>query len=616
MIVIIDPSGGIVEYNKPWEHFAEKQDRFGLTGDNYFEILKKSDSKNSDYINAVIEGIKNVVSGNKKDFKTEFLIKQNKSEHWFYLLSTPLSEGDFGKTVISHDNITSRKKYEISLRASEEKYRSIVKNLGIGVVLINKDMVIAEANEKIGEWFSNIEKSIKYKNFMEVFSFLREDSSFCTVENTMKSGNTYLKKIKYSDRIFRIISSPLFDEKLRVQGVILMLEDITERLGAETRIRHAQKMEALGTLAGGIAHDFNNILGAVMGYTELALLSLEKESEESYYIENIYKAVLRATGLVRQILTFSRKSEFNLKPVDPAAIINEALKLLRASIPSTIEIKKRVEPDTEKILVDPDQVHQIIMNLCTNAYHAIGGQSGFIEIELKNADKSEVEKISGIKKGTKGAVVLKVRDSGCGMTQDIKDSLFVPYFTTKAKDVGTGLGLSVVHGIVKECGGDIDVDSEPGQGTSFYIYFPACQDVYEPNLYSFEKEEVQGGDEKILIIEDEQSLLNAGAKILEKSGYSVTKLSSGIQALNLLKDSPYDYDMVITDFTMPGFKGDKIAEEVMNINPDLPVMIWTGGSVGVSEKNSFFTSGVKDVLIKPFSKDLLLKKVRKILSEA
>jgi CheY-like chemotaxis protein len=202
------------------------------------------------------------------------------------------------------------------------------------------------------------------------------------------------------------------------------------------------------------------------------------------------------------------------------------------------------------------------------------------------------------------------------MTQDIKDSLFVPYFTTKAKDVGTGLGLSVVHGIVKECGGDIDVDSEPGQGTSFYIYFPACQDVYEPNLYSFEKEEVQGGDEKILIIEDEQSLLNAGAKILEKSGYSVTKLSSGIQALNLLKDSPYDYDMVITDFTMPGFKGDKIAEEVMNINPDLPVMIWTGGSVGVSEKNSFFTSGVKDVLIKPFSKDLLLKKVRKILSEA
>ena len=389
------------------------------------------------------------------------------------------------------------------------------------------------------------------------------------------------------------------------------LQECTEELAnANCQLRQAQKMEAIGTLTGGITHDFNNILAAIIGYTDLAIIDIPDGSKARYNLLEAKKAIRRAKELVNQILTFSRQSEQKLIPVKISIIIKEALKLLRASLPTTIEIHKHIERDTGTIKADPTQVHQVLMNLCTNAGHAMrenGG--GILDVRLRNVSiskKSEIDLDPG------PYVKLTVSDTGHGITPDVLERIFDPYFTTKEKGEGTGLGLSLVHGIVKDHGGTITVESEPEKGTTFHIFFPRIEEA-EKGADKVAEEPLPNGQERILFIDDEFALVDIGKQMLEYLGYKVTTKTDSLEALKLFQEQPHEFDLVITDMTMPNMTGEKLAKELMRIRPDVPIILCTGFCGQITEENAK-EIGIKEFAMKPLVMEDLAKTIRKVLN--
>ncbi|MBC8457873.1 MAG: response regulator [Deltaproteobacteria bacterium] len=389
------------------------------------------------------------------------------------------------------------------------------------------------------------------------------------------------------------------------------LQECTEELAnANCQLRQAQKMEAIGTLTGGITHDFNNILAAIIGYTDLAIIDIPDGSKARYNLLEAKKAIRRAKELVNQILTFSRQSEQKLIPVKISIIIKEALKLLRASLPTTIEIHKHIERDTGTIKADPTQVHQVLMNLCTNAGHAMrenGG--GILDVRLRNVSiskKSEIDLDPG------PYVKLTVSDTGHGITPDVLERIFDPFFTTKEKGEGTGLGLSLVHGIVKDHGGTITVESEPEKGTTFHIFFPRIEEA-EKGADKVADEPLPNGQERILFIDDEFALVDIGKQMLEYLGYKVTIKTDSLEALKLFQEQPHEFDLVITDMTMPNMTGEKLAKEFIRIRPDVPIILCTGFCGQNTEENAK-EIGIKEFAMKPLMMEDLAKTIRKVLN--
>lgn len=394
--------------------------------------------------------------------------------------------------------------------------------------------------------------------------------------------------------------------------------DLTEQREAEQEkdlmekmLHQTQKLEALGTLAGGIAHDFNNILTAILGYAELVLMDMPPESPSYDMQEQIVHGAMRARDLIKQILLFSRQSEQEMKPVRPELIIRDALKLLRPSIPATIEIRQNIAENQGTILADGTQLHQIIMNLCTNSYHAMRESGGLIEVSLSvkdiPAEKMQQTEIS-LAPGT--YFFLEVKDTGQGMTEETLEKVFNPYFTTKEKGKGTGLGLSVVHGIVKNIGGEIQIESTLGEGTQIHIYFPKLE-TPGPMAGALQKGALKQGDERILLVDDESAVLNATRLSLENLGYQVTALSDSRAALETFRTSHKDFDMVITDMTMPGMTGFELAGEIQDIVPDLPVVLCTGYSELLTKEKAL-ENGIRKVLMKPVLREILATTIREI----
>jgi CheY-like chemotaxis protein len=371
-------------------------------------------------------------------------------------------------------------------------------------------------------------------------------------------------------------------------------------------------MEAIGTLAGGIAHDFNNILGAIIGYAEMALYDTRKNSMEHYNIDQVLKAGHRAKDLVKQILAFSRKSEQDKKIISSTPIIEEALKLLRASLPTTIEIKQNLEPNLHAIFADPTQIHQVIMNLCTNSAHAMEDTGGILQVGLSNFDLT-TQRASQYPELNPGPYVkLSISDTGQGMDDATKDRIFDPYFTTKEQDKGTGMGLAVVHGIVKGHGGGIHVQSITGEGTRFDILFP----IMERQIIS-ETEELKTlptGNEHILFIDDEDFLIELGKNMLKKLGYRVETRTQPVKALEVFRAEPHKFDLVISDMTMPTMTGDTLATELMKIRPDIPIIICTGYSERIDDRRAQELS-IKGLMMKPFTIRSLSKTVRNVLDQ-
>jgi PAS domain S-box-containing protein len=387
-----------------------------------------------------------------------------------------------------------------------------------------------------------------------------------------------------------------------------------ERHQLQRQLVQAQKMEAIGTLAGGIAHDFNNILSAIIGYTELSLMITPKDNQVSGYLNNLMKAGIRAKELVQQILAFSRQTEHELKPVLVKAIVKEALRLLNASLPSSIVIKEKIESDL-LIMGDPTQIHQIVMNLCTNAGHAMRETGGVLSIELTHValDTDTAAQFTDLKPGP--YVNLTVSDTGHGMTAKVLERIFDPFFTTKEKGEGTGMGLAVVHGIVKSLGGTIYAYSEPGKGSSFKMFLPAIEPSQESGLIAELGQSFPEGTERILFVDDEADLVAIGKQMLENLGYQVVAMTSSQEALDLFQQQSDQFDLVITDMTMPQLQGDKFAENLITIRPDIPIILCTGFSHRITEEKLKGMS-FKGLLMKPIIRSELAILVRKILDEA
>lgn len=411
-----------------------------------------------------------------------------------------------------------------------------------------------------------------------------------------------------------------FDPSGRMQSILGVGADITERKQSEeersrveAQLRQAQKMEALGTLAGGIAHDFNNILGVIFGYTEMASYELPKESRLYGDLEQVLKAAHRAKELVQQILTFCRRSEEGKKPVQVALIVKEAMKMLRASLPSTIEIKSNVASKAV-VMADPTQIHQVLMNLCTNAAHAMRDKGGVLEVSLNDVRLSPEAILPhwNLLPGLYQELVVK--DSGHGIDPAFLDRIFDPFFTTKEQGEGTGLGLSVVLGIVKSLGGVIEVESTRGEGSAFHVLLPsagspAVREIVVPaHLYR--------GEERILIVDDEPELVMLTKQMLENLGYKVDYRMNGFDALEVFRAqlSENPFDLVITDMTMPRLTGVELAVELRKMQPDLPVILCTGFSETIDEERAK-SLGIKGFLMKPFVLNEIAELIRKVLSE-
>ncbi|HUJ68688.1 MAG TPA: PAS domain S-box protein [Syntrophorhabdales bacterium] len=385
-------------------------------------------------------------------------------------------------------------------------------------------------------------------------------------------------------------------------------EETEERQHIEGQLRQAQKMEALGTLSGGIAHDFNNILAAVIGFAELLEGYTPKGSRDARHLGRIMEAGIRGRELVRQMLTFSRKTEQEKKPFALSRIVKETVKLLRATTPSTISVHVNASNEA-LILADPTQVQQVLMNLCTNAAYAMQEKGGNLDIELSDHTVSPSNgNPDGLAPGQ--YVKLSVRDTGTGIPADIMEKIFDPFFTTKKVGEGTGLGLSVVHGIVKQHDGSITVISEPGKGSTFTVYFPRI--TADPESDTLRDDEIPTGSEHILFIDDEEALVEMGEDILAELGYEVMSRMSSIEALSLLKQDPHRFDLVVTDQTMPDMTGVELAKEILNIRPDMPIIMCTGFSYMV-DADKAQAAGIKAFAMKPLTKREIAKTIRKVL---
>ena len=398
-----------------------------------------------------------------------------------------------------------------------------------------------------------------------------------------------------------------------VRDVSQKIMDDKEKRNLESQVRRAQKLESIGTLAGGIAHDFNNILSSVIGFSELALDRIDANTPEENYLQEIYKSGIRAMELVKQILTFARQTEEDIKPLGIKAIIKEAVKLIRSTIPVTIDIQENIESDS-MIMGDPGQVHQIFMNLCTNAAQAMEDAGGTLDISLTDVTIGTAMPGSALHLKPGDYLKLTVSDTGPGIPTDIMDAIFEPYFTTRGPSEGSGMGLAIVHGIVKGYGGSIHVKSEPGIRTSFDIYFPVIHKQQPEHRYS-PGEALPTGHEHILLVDDEPTIGKIGTRVLQQLGYTVTAMKSSVEALERFRSHPEGFDLVITDMTMPYMTGDRLASEVMRIRPDMPVVLCTGYSKKISEK-VIRKLGVKAVAYKPLLKKELAKTVRQVLDSA
>ncbi len=383
-----------------------------------------------------------------------------------------------------------------------------------------------------------------------------------------------------------------------------------EKQKLETHLRQVQKMEAIGTLAGGIAHDFNNILASIIGFAELARYDIPEATRPRANIDEVLKASSRARELVKQILTFSRKTEIEKKPVFPHLIIKEDLKLLRASIPATIEIRQDIDPECGAVLADPSQIDQVIVNLCTNASHAMGESGGVMEIQLKRITISDTDTADKTAVSPGSYIRLTVSDTGHGMEPAVLERIFEPYFTTKEPGKGSGLGLAVVHGIIQSLDGAITVDSDPHQGTAFHVYLPSVEAELVQEIGKAASP--TPGKERLLVVDDEITIIEFLKTALERFGYRVTATTSSIEALKTFQKDPNAFDLIITDQTIPSLTGTEFAQKALGIRADIPIILCTGYSTAISEEKAL-KLGIRAFIMKPLSVEELTSTVRRVL---
>ncbi|PLX51163.1 MAG: hybrid sensor histidine kinase/response regulator [Desulfobulbaceae bacterium] len=519
--------------------------------------------------------------------------------------------------------LAEQQRQEIS--ASEHRFRSLVETISDFVWEVDCEGRFSYCSPVSRKLYGYTPEELLGRIFFEVLcepesrDQLRRIFSSC-VDSASPYQAVERRFLTKEGRLVIVESSgtPMFDGQGRICGYRGIDRDITARkeyeedkLRLEDRLRQAQKMEAIGTLAGGIAHDFNNILAPILGYAELALLR-DPEGALASDLGQITKAARRAQDLVGQILAFSRRAPQENQPLLPQSIIKEALKLLRASLPASIEIREDVPVDCGAIMADPTQLHQIVMNLCNNAYQAMRESGGVLGVRLSRIEIDPQDgKVVGAELSPGRYALIEISDTGPGVAKEILPRIFEPYFTTKAKGEGTGLGLSVVHGIVKSFQGHITVYSEPDQGTSFHVYLPLVPDEAGLGCADCLKE-LPTGTERLLVVDDEDMITDMLRAMLSGLGYQVTIFNDPMEALTLLETDPLAFDLLLTDMTMPHLSGYELARRVLRLRPALPVVLCTGYSelIGREEAQA---NGVRAFMVKPVALQELAETIRRVL---
>lgn len=514
----------------------------------------------------------------------------------------------------SKKRISEKHEADKKLRESEERMSLLFNSLPDFIVQVGTDMKVVWANQCVTEVKPDAVGQYCYRVFRAA-SRLCPD---CPVRQCMESGTIVSEELAYEgfteregETWWSLTGIPLKDESGTVTGAIEVCRNITDRVEMEASLRQSQKMEAIGTLAGGIAHDFNNILGGIIGYTELVQGDVPQGSRVQDDLKEIIKSADRAKDLVRQILTFSRKSRKERKTLSIAPIIQEAVKLLRSTIPTTVEIRPAINEQSGMVNADATQMHQVMMNLCTNAAHAMQETDGVLDVSLNPVVLSE-ESMGIYHDLTPGPYVeLRIADNGAGIDPRILPRIFEPFFTTKEQQKGTGMGLAVVHGIVKDHGGEINVESRVGAGTTFTILLPRV--IEQPAADGGEQTEAEGGSGHILFVDDEKTLMDIGRRILESLGYTVTACNGSLEALDVFQQSPDEFDLVITDQTMPHMTGYNLAKRILRIKPSMSVILCTGYSDSLTPQKAR-DAGSKALLYKPFSRKDVARTVHDVLS--
>jgi PAS domain S-box-containing protein len=531
----------------------------------------------------------------------------------------PFRTGEGSFILASIVDITDRKRAEEALRESEQRFRQIAESINevfwMTDVEKNQMLYISPGYEKIwGRSCASIyEAPETWLDAIHAEDRERVSEAATTKQKAGEYHEVYrVIRPDGSTRWIRDRAFPIRDAEGRVFRVTGIAEDITTNRSLEEQVRKAQKMEAIGTLAGGIAHDFNNILAAITGYSALARTAAAGNEELLEYVGEINRAGLRGADLVKQILAFSRQQEQKRGPVALRHVVSESLKLLRATIPATVEFRTHLPSDVPSVMADATQVHQVVMNLGTNAWHAMRDRPGVLDVRLEVAmvDAPLVERHPNLKRGR--YVCLSVTDTGHGMEEATRLRIFEPFFTTKAPGEGTGLGLAVVHGIMAGHEGAIDVRSEVGKGTEFHLYFPAVESRSETRPQEVAPAP-RGRGERILVVDDEEPLARLGKKILDQLGYAAEIATSAGDALALLRRDPTGFDLVVTDHSMPRMTGIDLARQLSLLRPGLPIILTSGHEARIAPEE-VARLGVRAVLVKPTTREALAETIHGALA--
>ncbi len=604
---------------------AEEVGGYELTPDEYAERFLYPDD-----IPVVRKETQKALKTKDPDFarKLEHRIKYSDGSTGHMSVKIYIKKDAMGNTITTYgvnQDITDLKKMEEKLIEATEKYSIIFNRSVEGLYVHNLDGQIIDANEIACQQTGYSREELLKMNALdlhvdtddtlklsedEVFKSWRKrepgEKVLIFAAHKRKDGTVFPVQITSGAAYFG-----------KTKNILSVVQDITERKRAEeekdemtNRLQQAQKMESIGTLAGGIAHDFNNILLPAMLHTEIIINDLPPDHPLQEDAKEVLNSAKRAKELVQQILTFARKKAVKKIVLRSSLAIREVIKFLRSTIPATIDIIYDVKTDQDTILADPVQLNQIVINLCSNAAHSMKDNGGSLKITIDSETLSnkKTERFPGLKPGK--YIKLSVEDTGTGIAPDVRDKIFEPYFTEKRAGEGTGLGLSIIHGIVKNFGGDIDVKSILGKGTAFHVYLPYIKAEAEPQVEN--KHKIQGGGERILFIDDEKPVVDISRKILKRLGYTVTAITDAARAFDIFKEKPEDFDLVITDMTMPEITGKELFHEMRKIKPGLPVIICTGFSHTIDEKEAA-EIGINGFIYKPITKVDMARVIREVL---
>ena len=655
-VCVVNEEGLILTVNDAWKTFAAAnalQSGKVLQGANYLSVCDMAANNGCQDAAAFAEGLRTVLRGELVEYCQEYDCHSHDTERWFMVRVTRCFSENTTMAVIMHEDITERKIVERELAHVNEVLEFHVQErttqLRDAIDLFQKENATRKRTQKELETLAKaIEQAsdavviTDHKGTIEYVNSAFERLSGYSRKEAIGKNPRILKSNKHNAAFYKEMwemltrgeiwrgqltnrrkdgtfweenttISPIRDIAGHIVNYVAVKRDLSQIMRLEYQLRQAQKMEAVGSLAGGIAHDFNNILAAIIGYTELSHSQVGDNSEVVRYLDEVLNASHRAADLIQQILMLSRQTEQERKPVSIVPTVKESLKLLRGSLPPSIEFQCEIDSRCPCILADPTQIHQVMMNLGTNAFHAMEKDGGTLTVSLKcrTITHEQASEYLGLSAGKH--VCLTVSDTGHGMDEATRLRIFDPYFTTKPEGKGTGLGLSIVHGIVSAHQGTIHVTSEVGHGTSFVIHFPVTE-ITEENVTMDSGELKSGHGERIMLVDDETWVLETNTRLLKRIGYEVAPFLSPVEALERFHKTPSDFDLVIVDNAMPKLDGVTLARELASCRSNIKVILMTGmapASLAQEAKDA----GIQRVVMKPASLAMLAKAIYETMGE-